>query len=184
MSLRILLFLIPILFVSNTYAQDTGPSIVNIGGGSFIIDDLQMDWNIGESTIIESYFPNPALIITCGVLQPRINKKIPNDTTLSNWGDITGGIWKDTEIQIFPIPTTSIIEINLMSIPVGKISMSLTDNTAHLLGLKEFYYSGAQVIEAWDLSTFTTGTYYIQIALSSDTGILLKQGVFKVLMVN
>ena len=67
-------------------AQNTTVAVLNAGGGSSLLHpEFTLDWNIGESTVIDSYASaNPFsllplssyLYLTCGVLQPMDNTRL------------------------------------------------------------------------------------------------------------
>ena len=156
------------------------PATFNIGGGSATINpSFLVDWSIGESTVIETYYGENAysnLIIgkkwnvTSGILQPFDNKHIIFNSLVS--------YWTIQEIRLYPVPTPDVIFIDFRSTTTGKISMQLMTLGGKVLGLKEFTQVNGHSVQSWNLKNQPSGVYYLKILLTSDDGEILKQGTF------
>lgn len=184
MHKSILLALILFSFSTTSTAQIAAPTpaTLNMGGGSAAITpDFIVDWSIGESTIIETYYGENAasnLIVsnrwsvTSGILQPFdathiiYNPFIPQFT--------------NQEIRFYPVPTPGIVYIDFRSQISGKVSIQLFSRDGKLLGIKEFTAVDGISIQKWDLTNKAAGLYYFHILLSDANGTILKQGTFNI----
>lgn len=171
---------------SQTKVLHLAPAVVNIGGGSaFISPSFMVDWSIGESTIIETFYGENAYSnsivgtkwnVTSGILQPFDKNHIIFDNTKPTW--------TKEEIRLYPIPTRDIVYIDFRSYTTGKISMQLLTLDGRLLGIKEFYHTDATSIQSWNLANLPSGVYHLKITLTSGKGKILKQGTFKIEKIN
>jgi hypothetical protein len=183
--------LIGILFFSlpsksQTKVSHLAPAVLNIGGGSALISpSFMVDWSIGESTIIETFYgenayPNSIVgtkwNVTSGILQPFDKNHIIFDYTKPTW--------TKEEIRLYPIPTRNMVYIDFRSYTTGKISMQLLALDGRLLGIKEFYNTDATSLQSWNLANLASGVYHLKITLSSGEGKILKQGTFKIEKIN
>ena len=176
--------LIGLLFFSIQSISQTPvtQAILNTGGGTATISpSFSVDWSIGESASIETYYvANPfsnsiAGInwnVTSGLLQPF-------DKTHLTYNFLIPA-WTTKEIRFYPVPTPGIVLINFRSVITGKISIQLLNRDLKLLDVKEFIQINSFSNVTWDLSHRLSGTYYFRILLYSSTGYISKQGTFKV----
>jgi hypothetical protein len=171
-----------LLAATQSIAQTLSPSTMNMGGGSEIVNgDFIIDWSIGESTSIETYYGDDLRnnryvgrywTVTSGVLQPLyknyffFNPFIP--------------IWAVDEIRFYPVPTKDIVTIDINSTSTGKISIQLLDLNGKIMESKEFSQSNSNRKYAWDLSKRASGIYFFRIILVSSQSAILKQGTFKI----
>lgn len=181
---NILAALLLFSFAATSQAQIAAPTpaTLNMGGGSAAITpDFIVDWSIGESTIIETYYgENSAsnLIVsdrwsvTSGILQPFdathviYNPFIPRFT--------------NQEIRFYPVPTPNIVYIDFRSQITGRVSIQLFSRDGKLLGIKEFASVDGNNTQKWDLTNKAAGLYYFHILLSDANGTVLKQGTFNI----
>ena len=158
------------------------PSTLNIGGGSAQVRyDFDLDWSIGESTIIDTYSGQNASgnsivgkmwYLTAGVLQPFDKTHIIYNPLISTWSN--------QEIRLYPVPTPDIVFIDFRSVTTGNISIELFSRDGKLLGTKEFKEINGTSTQQWNLRNQAAGVYYFQILLSDDNGVLQKQGTFSI----
>ncbi|MEO8111041.1 MAG: T9SS type A sorting domain-containing protein [Ginsengibacter sp.] len=158
------------------------PATSNTGGGTAIITpDFIIDWSVGESTIIETYYgensyPNSVVgfkwNVTSGILQPFDKNHIVFNPLIP--------FWTNEEIHFYPIPTPNIIYIDFRSVTTGKISVQLFSRDGKLLGIKEFNQNNSTSKQKWDLTNKAAGVYYFRILLSAPNGDILKQGTFNI----
>jgi hypothetical protein len=171
-----------LLFALHASAQTTSPSTINMGGGSKKIKpDFILDWSLGESSDIETYYlQNPVYNkyigkyynITSGVLQPFDNVHIIVNPNIPSWTVY--------EVHFYPVPAADYVTIDFKSSLSGKISIQLLNSSGKLLGTKEFNMPGSNSTVTWNLSQFTSAIYYFRILLTSPQGNILKQGTFKI----
>ena len=157
------------------------PATLNIGGGSAAISqDFVVDWSIGESTLIDTYYgKNPysnSIVdlnwsVTSGILQPFDFVHIIYNSLIPNW--------TNQEIRLYPVPTHNIVTIDFRSVTSGKVSIQLFSRQGKLLGLREFNQINGNSTQKWDLTNMASGNYYFRILLTAPNGHVLKQGTFK-----
>jgi Secretion system C-terminal sorting domain len=167
---------------SQTLTSPVVPATLNIGGGSAAITpNFVVDWSIGESTIINTYYGQNSYsnsivglswAVTSGVLQPfDITHVIYNPLIPT---------WTNQEIRFYPVPTPNIVHIDFRSNTTGKISIQLISRDGKLLGIKEFNQNNSTSTQQWDLTNKAAGVYYFRILLSAPNGDILKQGIFDI----
>ena len=156
------------------YGQST---INSSGGGAIINTNLMIDWSIGESSIIDTYFGKsiyPTTIIssnwncTSGVLQPIDTRQIVSNNNSNSF--------LVSEVRAFPIPANSSITLDLRSKYVGKLSVSLVDMLGTLYGQQEINLNNAVYQQNWNLSNLISGIYYFRLVLYGPNGRVLKKG--------
>jgi hypothetical protein len=162
------------------------PATFNIGGGSAKINSsFIVDWSIGESTVIETYYGENTysnLIVgkkwnvTSGILQPYDKNHIIFNSLVPHW--------TLQEIRLYPVPTSDVIYIDFRSTTTGKITMQLLTLSGKLLAEKQFTQINGHSTQSWNLKNQPSGSYYIKILLSSTEGKILKQGTFKFEKIN
>ncbi len=168
--------------ISQSRLVPESPATSNIGGGSATIaPDFVLDWSIGESTIVETYYGENSYSnsivglkwnVTSGILQPFDKNHIVYNFLIPNW--------TNEEIRFYPIPTPNIVYIDFRSSTKGKISVQLFGRDGKLLGIKEFHQNNTYSTLKWDLTNKAAGVYYFRILLSAPNGDILKQGTFNI----
>jgi hypothetical protein len=158
------------------------PATLNIGGGSTQVKpDFVLDWSIGESTIIETYYGENSYSntivgkkwnVTSGVLQPFDKNHIIFNFVIP--------FWTNQEIRIYPVPARDVVFIDFRSTTTGKVSLQLISLEGKILGLKEFSQVNGTSTESWNIKNIAAGVYYLRILLTADDGKILKQGTFKI----
>lgn len=183
------LFLLLCLFVSfNSVAQSTIsvlPGTFNTGGGTVqLSNSFYLDWSIGESTVIDTWYGQNVEAsarvglkwnVTSGVLQPFDSIRIFDPNTQ---------FWTANEIRLFPVPTRDVITIDFRSFTTGKINIRLLTMDGKQTGGKEFNQVNGRGLHSFNLKNRSSGTYFFSITLTSPTGQLLKHGIFKFEKIN
>jgi hypothetical protein len=183
--MRKFLLLTFLLYALQSVAQ-TGTSVtpgtLNMGGGTASVTPyFFVDWSMGESTIIETFYGRNATStsnvglewnITSGILQPYDNTNIIFNYLIPTW--------TSQEIRLFPIPAHDKVFIDFRSITTGKITIQFLGRDGKMIGIKEFNHSNGNSTQQWNLSNQPAGFYFFRILLTSDKGEILKQGTFKV----
>ncbi len=170
------LFCACLFFSIQANSQVTGasasPGTLNIGGGSAKIEpSFIVDWSIGESTIIDSYF-GEQLNVTSGLLQPFDKEHIIFNPLIP--------AWTREEIRIYPVPSPDIVFIDFRSITTGKISVQLLSMEGRVLDTKKTNQVNGNGTQVWNIANKTPGIYYFRILLSGDSGRILKHGTYKI----
>ncbi len=178
----ILLLFFSLKGISQTRVAPELPATSNAGGGSAMISPgFILDWSIGESTIVETYYGENSYAnsimgikwnVTSGILQPYDASTLVVNPLLPTW--------TNQEIRFYPIPTHNIVYIDFRSITTGKISVQLISREGKLLGIKEFNQVNSVSTLKWDITNQAAGVYYFRIFLSAPNGDILKQGTFNI----
>lgn len=169
------------------YSQTNTNATVNAGGGTGALHpDFTVDWNIGESTVTDSYagvntFSNITLTnylyVTCGVLQPFDYSRLFTNGSVANTTN-----WTADDVGLFPVPTKDKLTIDFKSYTAGKITVFLLDNTGLILKKKTVTNLSAAYKQNWDLSMYKTGIYFFQILLQGmDDLTIIKSGAFQII---
>ena len=181
-TLLIVFTLFSIRAISQPAVKPVTEATINMGGGSAsVAPNFTVDWSIGESAVIETFYGQNSFAnsfvginwnVTSGVLQPFDTTHIIYNYLLPNW--------TSQEIRFYPVPTPNIVFIDFRSVTTGKISIQLYGRDGKLLGIKEFAHLNGSSTQRWDLSNRASGIYLFRIVLTSDQGIVLKDGTFKI----
>lgn len=167
---------------SQSQLPATTPATLNMGGGTAVVTNaFTVDWSIGESTVIETFYGENAFAnsiigvkwnVTSGILQPYDSTHIVYNFLVPTF--------TSQEIHFYPVPTPGIIYIDFRSVTTGKISIQLFNRDGKLLGVKEFFHNNGSSTQRWDLTNHFSGAYFFRIYLSNAQGAILKQGTFTV----
>ena len=157
------------------------PGTFNIGGGTAQLSpSFIVDWSIGESTVIDTWYGENAEAtarvglkwnVTSGVLQPFNKNQIIFD--------LNNHFWTTNEIVLFPVPTHDVINIDFRSTTTGKITIRLLSMDGKEIAVKQFLHENESSTHSFSLKNRPSGTYFLNITLTSAFGRQLKQGVFK-----
>jgi len=187
--MRIILPLFFLLVYTKTFAQTIGsyatPGTYNLGGGSSKISkNFIVDWSIGESTIIESFFgryTNENLLltsksfVTSGVLQPSDWFHTPILRTESLRLD---------EVRLYPVPAKNTINLDFRSGDIGYFYVSMYDNSGKLIQTKEFIKTEKPITQNWNISKLASGLYFFKVLVRPNSYKIEKTGVFKFQKIN
>ena len=186
--IKILPFII--LLISNvalgqTIGSNATPGTFNLGGGtSKISQNFLVDWSIGESTVIESFFgrkTNENLIltskafVTSGVLQP------------SDWFHMPILKTKDLqldEVRVYPVPAKYEVNLDFRSGDIGYIYVTMYDLSGKILESKELVKTEKPISQKWNISRLASGNYYFKVLVRPNSYKIEKTGVFKFQKIN
>lgn len=176
---KLLLGFVLIFYLSGTvHSQATiTPQTLNISGGSINLGYHQLEWSVGEATVIET-FTQPGVngfMLTNGVLQPLTDKPFIQSIA-SNW--------TNEEIRIFPNPTRGNFEVNVLSKQQGLLTIQLVDGIGSIMKTTEYFYYGFGKIERFNLTNASSQNFYLRITLSPFPGFTKKVGSYKILKIN
>ena len=171
-----------LLFALHSVAQTVSPSTINTGGGSQkVAPGFVVDWSIGESSSIETYYvenanPNSYIgryyNITSGVLQPFDNVHVIVNPNIPEWTIY--------EVHFSPVPAADNLTIDFKSNLNGKLSIQMLAANGRLVEQKELTMANSTATVAWDLSKCISGIYFFRIVLTSTEGKILKQRTFEI----
>ena len=171
-KLQLLFFTVGIFFSAFSYSQSVTPSILNTTGGTQFFTFYRFEWSFGEATAIETLSATN-IQVTTGVLQPGTN----NPATVNN-----NQAWGKDEIKILPNPVQSLLEIDFLSKQQGKVTMTLLDESGRQITRKQFDYFGTGRIEKWDVRSYPSGAYFLDILLDPINTSVTKRSAFKVMI--
>lgn len=127
--------------------------------GNFIIS-----YTIGEMPLIQSW-KTSSLFITQGMIQPLVPVALQR---LVKMPDSVSNYFSQTEIKIYPNPTSGIFSLQLSLINKGKIKTNLFDAAGKLLQADEFEYNTC-INKQYNIAGLANGTYFLQL-LFTETG--------------
>jgi len=168
-----------------TIGANPTPGTYNIGGGSTTIGtDFLIDWSIGESTIIESFFGkyttdnlliHPYSFVTSGVLQPMDLFHIPIMSIESLLID---------EVRVYPVPAKNYVNLDFRSGDMGNLSITLFDVTGRIIETKTVVKTEKSIIQNWNISKLASGNYYFKVIVKPNSNLNIKTGIFKMQKIN
>jgi len=157
----------------------------NLGGGtSKISQNFIVDWSIGESTIIETFFGRSTQenllltsksFVTSGVLQPTDWFHIPILRTETLRLD---------EVRVYPVPAKNFVNLDFRSGDVGYFYVTLYDNSGKIIETKEMVKSEKPISQNWNISKLASGIYYFKVLVRPNLYKIEKTGVFKFQKIN
>ena len=159
MKRRILLLGTVVAFMGLPMArgQSIWPSTINASGGSANIGGNNYEWSIGEMTMV-STFTTSTIILTQGLLQPGAGTTGIKDNTL-----LSG-------LQVFPNPSSSVVNIQYNALSEGTLSFRLMDVTGRLLMESSMNMKQGQNTKQLDISNLAVATYMLNISVSPANG--------------
>lgn len=183
---------LPLLFllfsnssIAQTIGSNAAPGTYNLGGGTGkISQNFIVDWSIGESTIIESFFgrytqENLLLtsksFVTSGVLQPTDWFHLPILASQNLQLD---------EVRVYPVPAKNFVNLDFRSGDIGYFYVSLYDNSGRIIETKEMVKSEKPILQYWNISKLASGIYYFKVLVRPNSYKVEKTGVFKFQKIN
>jgi hypothetical protein len=176
---------LPTGLFAQTIAPKSAPGTYNLGGGtSKISQNFIVDWSIGESTIIETFFGRSTQenllltsksFVTSGVLQPTDWFHIPILRTETLRLD---------EVRVYPVPAKNFVNLDFRSGDIGYFYVSLYDNSGRIIETKEMVKSEKPISQNWNISKLASGIYYFKVLVRPNSYKIEKSGVFKFQKIN
>lgn len=135
----------------NAFSQQNSPSIIAAGGGVASVNNLSLEWTLGE--VATESIKSPTSLYTEGYHQPvlMVVKNISVPELVSS-----------RKINVFPNPATSTINILLGFTPETNLSVSLMDMHERIL-LKKQIPSNNRSLQL-NVNRFAKGTYLLIIS--------------------
>lgn len=134
--------------------QSSSPNVLNNSGGYGVIDGNTFEWSIGE--IVVSTQTGGSIIVTQGLLQPRDGKLAVPDTKL---GPL---------LNVFPNPSTSIININFNAPAEGTLAYKLMDVTGKLVMDNSYDVKQGTTVKQIDIRVLANATYILNVIYTTD----------------
>lgn len=175
----------PAQIFAQTIASKSAPGTYNLGGGTGkISQNFIVDWSIGESTIIETFFGRSTQenllltsksFVTSGVLQP---------TDWSHLPILASQTLKLDEVRVYPVPAKNYVNLDFRSGDIGYFYVSLYDNSGKIIETKEMVKSEKPSSQNWNISKLASGIYYFKVLVRPNSYKIEKTGVFKFQKIN
>jgi hypothetical protein len=156
-----LILLIPLALIAsvNIRAQSVAPGTLNSAGNTKTIGGNEFDWSVGEMTMV-STFTTPGIIVTQGVLQP--------DDYLPEGIQKTDGLVK--QLQVFPNPATSVVNIKYSSSGNGSLSYRLMDMNSKIITTKTTNVAQGTTLEKVNVADLACATYMLEVTVNAGNG--------------
>jgi hypothetical protein len=158
--------------LSSLYSQNITPQVINTTGGAATIGDVKFEWSVGEMPIVSTM--QNVIVITNGFLQPII--AVPGENSGSNFGV--------DEIRVFPNPTSSFVDVKVLTKQKGTISLRLYNSTGQLVFQNQFAGNGVSHTERIEMQSLSATEYFLQIVLDPAPGSTSKKGGYKIIKIN
>jgi len=155
-------FYIIIISVIPEHGKSQIQEIINSSGGSSKNKGYIIDWNIGESALVnEMNSVDGNYILTNGFIQPFSDVSIP----------LTKIELSPADIRIFPNPTQDILQVNSFQNTKGIISLQLSNALGHIVYARQILVHGSGFVEKINMKGFIKGIYTLYLKrLNARTG--------------
>ena len=144
------IYILLFMFSTSVFGQqNTSPSLLSCAGGSMEgwgLTSLKMDFSIGE-VVINTGFAND-FIISQGFHQENIHVVALKEEL-------------DIELTIFPNPTSSQINVDLMAVNDFPLEITIFDVSGKQWGLTDFIYN--KKIHNMSLQGLAEGVYFLYV---------------------
>ena len=147
-------FAVSLLSAPLARGQSIWPSTLNAAGGSATVLGVQLEWSVGEMALVNT-FSTPSIIVTQGVLQPENGVTAVPEQTLAS------------QLQIFPNPGSSVVNIRYTSAKEGKLSYSLLDMTGKLISSQKTEVKQGLNNQVIDISSLAAATYMLEVSMEA-----------------
>jgi Secretion system C-terminal sorting domain len=153
-------------------SQSIDSHVVNSTGNSYSQGRYNIEWSVGELTLVGSMQSSTeSIIITNGFLQPAIANAVDSNAHR---------FFTKDEIKILPNPTYNRIEINFSTEQKGTLYLNVYDANGKALTGTSLISNGILMSKFIDLSPFASGTYFLKIDLQPSEGSIRKTGSYKI----
>ncbi|HEV7329801.1 MAG TPA: T9SS type A sorting domain-containing protein [Flavisolibacter sp.] len=173
MKLNLSVLSLLLLFSSAGYAQSITPAVVNATGNNFAGSGLLLDWSVGELALVNTMDPQThRLVLTNGFIQ---SERISKHQDLQFFGA--------DEITILPNPTYGKFEVKIETKQQGRVAIDVFDVNGKRIFTRRTANFASPLIEKFDLTPQTSGTYLVQVTLQPLPGFSGKTGLFRVVKI-
>jgi hypothetical protein len=175
MKLSTIIIALFLIFTTTSFCQSVNTSVFNSTGGWAKRGYYQFEWSVGELALVDEMQAGNSLIVTNGFLQPYILTPGTNDM---------GEIFAIDEIKVFPNPAIRYVEINFFTKQKGRVTFTLYDAVGQRVYTDEFICYGVDLIRRIPLQKFNQGSYVLNIVMTGDMGVQVKQGAYKIVKID
>lgn len=142
--------------IQDANGQSIGPSTLNGTGYTATLGGNTYDWSVGEMTMV-STFTGPAVIVTQGVLQADPAATISGIPGLS----------MAQQLQVFPNPASSIVNLRFTSAIAGELNYKLIDVTGKTMVACNIDAKPGITSEQMDISYLAAATYMLNVSFTT-----------------
>jgi hypothetical protein len=156
MKRAILLIPLALAAIGSAHAQSTGPGTMNATGSTVVAGGNEFDWSVGEMTMV-STITSASIVVTQGVLQPADAgpSGVKNTSLLA------------TQLQVFPNPATSLVNIQYSSQDAGTLTYKLTDMQSKVINTQTIKVAQGTTLEKVNVSELACATYMLEVTVIS-----------------
>jgi hypothetical protein len=149
--------LISLIGLPEVRGQSIAPSTLNATGGTGTISGNIYDWSVSEMTMI-STFSGSSVVVTQGILQPDV---LPSGVASKNLAQ---------QLQVFPNPASSFLNIRFTSAVEGKLSCQLMDLSGKVLMNRDVTVSHNVTSEQLNIASLAAATYMLEVTFETGDG--------------
>ena len=155
---KISTFLLLLLCTVAVRAQSIGPATLNSSGGQNTIGGNTYEYSIGEMTLVNTASAT-GIIVTQGTLQP-----------MNNSSSIKTASIHDNDLKVFPVPATSIVNIQASFKNAGKLNYTLYDATGKkIFSNMSLLNTGNESLQ-FNIEPYASGNYLLEISFENENG--------------
>ena len=169
--------IIIVFFISiSCFSQRITPSVINVSGGASQQGDYQVEWSVGEMSLVNQMESGPNLfVLTNGFLQPY---------TIHEGVNYSNNQFGADELKVFPTPASSFVEVNLFTKQQGRLKISFYNDMGQKVYSTELQAFGVDLIQRIPVNRFAQGTYLLHVELDADPNFVSKKGVYKIIKIH
>jgi hypothetical protein len=169
--MKTLALMASILIAISVRSQSISSNTLNSSGNSYSQGYYNIDWSVGELSLVNTMESTPQLIVTNGFLQPNLSA-----TDQDQKHRFTA-----SEIRIMPNPTRGKIEVNVATAEQGTLYFFVYDARGRAIMNDKLLSAGIMVSKFIDLTAFPASTYLVRIELIPSPGFTAKSGSYKII---
>lgn len=144
--------------LQNARGQSIAPSVLNATGGTRTIGTHEHDWSVGEVALVSTFY-GANVIVTQGLLQ--------NDISI---GVHVADVNLIRNLEVFPNPASSIVNIRFTAPGDGTLSYKLLDMAGRVAMTQSNPVTQGTVTEQFNISEFAVATYMLEITFKDNNG--------------
>lgn len=176
--LKGLLFLLFIVSSVEVNAQSSVTHSVNISGSSAVKGNINFEWSVGESVLIQT-FSNNNFLLTQGLLQGYTATKPTIGFDVYTF--------QANEVKIYPNPISTYFNIDIMSSLSGMMEWVVYNNNGSKLRSGQFSYNGEGKTIRVDMTGVPLGSYFLKLIIwktGAGFTLPLREAGYKLIKVN
>jgi hypothetical protein len=173
MKTRLTFLSLLLVFSLSGYSQSISTFVVNATGSSDTKNGLMLDWSVGEVALVNTMdYQMHRFILTNGFLQSEYTAKVPGSS-----------FFGAGEVSILPNPTNGKFTVRIENKQQGKVAIDVFDVNGKRIFAGRTAHGSSVIIEKFDLTAQTAGTYLVQVTLTPLIGLAGKTAVFRLVKI-